>query len=291
MRIARLSLQKQRNKSFIFHNEFHPFAPWHHHPEYELVLQLRGKGKRVVGDNADRYLEHDLIFTGPYLPHQWIPDINPPGHPDNFQEKAIVIQFLHDFLGEKFFDLPENVFLKKFLENSSRGCEFYGETKKTIISILMKMMENNDTGRFYGLLSLFEVFASGPEFHFLSSPASVESFMLRENESMHTALQYIMQNFQKEIQVRDLLEVTNMSYATFYNYFKRNYKMPFKEYLLDIRVDYACKLLKDQSRNIAEIAYSCGFENLSNFNRQFRRLKSMTPSQYQKTLYESFIYP
>jgi AraC-like DNA-binding protein len=287
MKIAKLRLQQETDKSFIVHHEFHPYAPWHHHPEYELVLQLKGRGKRVVGDCVDRFREHDLIFTGPFLPHQWIPDIHYPGHPDNYQERAFVIQFLDDFLGERFFEVPENAPLRRFLAGSARGCEFYGSAKRKIISILMKMMEGNDQERLFCLFSIFEVFATTSEFHYLSSPASVESFNQKENESMQKALQYIMQNFQKDIQIKDLLEVTNMSYATFYNYFRRNYKVPFKEYLLDIRVDYACKLLKDESLNISEIAYTCGFENLSNFNRQFRRLKSMTPSQYQRQLQES----
>jgi AraC-like DNA-binding protein len=284
MKIARLRLQQQTNKSFIVHHEFYPFAPWHHHPEYELVLQLKGRGKRMVGDSVDRFTEHDLIFTGPFLPHQWIPDLYYPGHPDNFRERAFVIQFLDDFLGERFFEVPENAALKKFLAGSARGCEFYGSAKQKIVSILLRMMDGNDTELLFGLLSIFEVFATTSEFRYLSSPASVESFMLKENESMHKALQYIMQNFQKDIQVKDLLEVTNMSYGTFYNYFKRTYKMPFKEYLLDIRIHYACKLLKDQSLNISEIAYSCGFENLSNFNRQFKRIKNMTPSNYHEQL-------
>jgi len=284
MKIAKLRLQQQTDKSFIVHNEYYPYAPWHHHPEYELVLQLKGKGRRMVGDSVDRFVEHDLIFTGPFLPHQWIPDLYHPGHPDNYQERAFVIQFLDDFLGEKFFDLPENTSLKKFLTGSARGCQFFGESKAKIISILMKMMDCDDTGKLYGLLGIFEIFANTCEYHHLSSQASVESFGINENEAMHKALQYIMQNFQKDIQIKDLLEVTNMSYATFYNYFRRYYKVPFKEYLLDIRIDYACNLLRDQSLNISEIAYNCGFENLSNFNRQFRRLKDMTPSQYQRGL-------
>jgi AraC-like DNA-binding protein len=289
MKIAKLRLPQQTDKSFIVHNEFYPFAPWHHHPEYELVMLLRGKGRRMVGDSVDRFTENDLIFTGPFLPHQWIPDIYFNGHPDNYQERAFVIQFLDDFLGERFFEVPENFSLKKFLAGSVRGYEFYGSAKKKIISILSRMMEGDDPGQLYGLLSIFEVFATTSEFHYLSSLASAESFMLKENEAMHRALQYIMQNFQKDIQIKDLLEVTNMSYATFYNYFRRNYKVPFKEYLLEIRVDYACKLLKDQSLNISEIAYNCGFENLSNFNRHFRRIKGMTPSQYQKELFASIL--
>jgi len=287
MKIAQLRLQPETDKSFIVHHEISPFAPWHHHPEYELVLILKGKGRRMVGDSVDRFVENDLIFTGPFLPHQWLCDVYYNGHPDNYKEEAFVIQFVYDFLGERFFEITENSALKRFLVGSSRGCKFYGDARKKIMSILLKMIDNGDVGRLFGLLSIFSVFASTSEFSYLSSPASVDSFMLKENESMQKALQYIMQNFQKEIQIKDLLEVTNLSYASFYNYFKRNFKVPFKEYLLDIRVDYACKLLKDETLNISEVAYNCGFENLSNFNRQFKRIKNTTPSLFQKQLLET----
>jgi AraC-like DNA-binding protein len=287
MKIAQLRLQPETDKSFIVHHEVSPFAPWHHHPEYELVLILKGKGRRMVGDSVDRFVENDLIFTGPFLPHQWLCDVYYNGHPDNYKEEAFVIQFVYDFLGERFFEITENSALKRFLVGSSRGCKFYGDARKKITSILLKMIDAGDVGRLFGLLSIFAVFASTSEFSYLSSPASVDSFMQKENEAMQKALQHIMQNFQKEIKIKDLLEITNLSYASFYNYFKRNYKVPFKEYLLDIRVDYACKLLKDEALNISEVAYSCGFENLSNFNRQFKRIKNTTPSLFQKQLLET----
>ena len=84
MKIANLRLNQQSDNSFIVHHEKYPFAPWHHHPEYELVFILKGKGKRMVGDNVDRFKENDLIFTGPFLPHQWLCDVYSPGHPDNY---------------------------------------------------------------------------------------------------------------------------------------------------------------------------------------------------------------
>jgi AraC-like DNA-binding protein len=282
MKIAKLRLQQETDKSFIFHHEKHPFTPWHHHPEYELVFILKGKGKRMVGDNVDRFEEKDLIFAGPFLPHQWLCDENHSSNPPEYEEEAYVIQFLYDFLGEHFFNIPENASLKKFLVESVRGYEIYGKSREKISSILLKMVGMNDTERLYALFSIFEVFAETNEFRFLSSQASVESFLLKENEAMQKALQYIVQNFQNKIIVRDLLEITNMSYASFYSAFKTTYKMPFKDYLLDIRIDYACKLLTDKSRNISEIAYCCGFENLSNFNRQFKRIKNTTPTEFQK---------
>jgi AraC-like DNA-binding protein len=284
MKIAKIRLLQQPNKSFIVHNERSPFAPWHHHPEYELVLILKGKGRRMVGDHVDRFEENDLVFTGPFLPHQWICDSENSENIENLQNEAFVIQFVYDFLGDKFFELPENTSLKKFLRESSRGYEFCGKSKREIISILQRMSSMNDVERLYALFAVFEIFQASNDYHYLSSPASVESFLLEDNEPMKKTLQYILQNFQKQIQIKDLLEITNMSYATFYSSFKRAYILSFKDYLLNIRVGYACKLLIDETLNISQIAYDCGFENISNFNRQFKRIKNITPSQFQKQL-------
>jgi AraC-like DNA-binding protein len=285
MKIAKIRLLQESNKSFIVHNERSPFAPWHHHPEYELVLILRGRGRRMVGDHVDRFEENDLIFTGPFLPHQWICDNEIGNEQGNLSDEAFVIQFVHDFLGEKFFEVPENISLRKFLSGSSRGYEFFGKTKEEIISVLKNMITMNDVQRFYALFTIFEIFQTTNEYHYLSSPASVESFLLKENEPMQKTLQFILQNFQKPIQINDLLEVTNMSYASFYSHFKQAYILTFKDYLLNIRIGYACKLLMDASHNISQIAEDCGFENLSNFNRQFKRIKKMTPSEYQRQLF------
>lgn len=284
MKIAKLSLHQDEDKSFIVHSEVFPFAPFHHHPEYELVLILKGKGKRMVGDNVDRFEENDLIFTGPFLPHQWICDENE-AHDSN----AFVIQFTYDFLGEKFFEVPENSSLKKFLHDSVRGYNFSGKTKQQIIPILKKMINSSHEVRLYNLFAIFKIFATTHEIIALSSPGSVESFMLKENEKMQKALQYILQNFHNKIHIEDLLEITNMSYPSFYSHFYRSYKMSYKQYLLELRIEYACKLLKNEALNVSEIAYDCGFGNLSNFNRQFRKIKKITPSQFQKQLFEESV--
>ena len=108
MKITTIRLLQEANKSFIVHHERSPFVPWHHHPEYEIVLIFKGKGRRIVGDHVDRYEENDLIFLGPYVPHQWICDSEKADNIDSFQEESICIQFVHDFLGDKFFEIPEN---------------------------------------------------------------------------------------------------------------------------------------------------------------------------------------
>lgn len=284
MKIAKVRLLQEPDKSFIYYKENNPFTPWHHHPEYELCLITKGRGKRMVGDNIDRFENNDLVFIGSYTPHECLCDPEYFNHPDGFQGEGIVIQFIYDFLGDKFFKIQENKGLNKFLLQSTRGYAFFGESKKKIISIMLKMQEMNDIDRFYALFSIFKIFSTAKDFNVLSSPAFSEPFWLDESGPMQKALKHILQNFQKHIRIRDLLEITNMSNTSFYTAFKQTYRMPFKDYLLNIRVGYACKLLTDASQNISGIAYDSGFGNISNFNRQFKKIKSITPSQFQEQI-------
>jgi AraC-like DNA-binding protein len=191
---------------------------------------------------------------------------------------------VYDFLGESFFKIPENGALNKFIIESTRGYAFYGESKKKIISVIMKMGEMNDQERLYALFSIFKIFSATREFSILSSPAFSEPFWIDESGPMQKALKHVLQNFHKPLTVEDLLGITNMSNTSFYAAFKKTYRMSFKDYLLNIRVGYACKLLTDSSQNISGIAYDSGFGNISNFNRQFKKIKGITPSSFQEQI-------
>ena len=284
MKVAKVRLFQEPDKSFIYYKENNPFTPWHHHPEYELCLITKGRGKRMVGDNIDRFENNDLVFIGSYTPHECLCDPEYFDHYAGFQGEGIVIQFVYDFLGDNFFKIPENSTLNKFILESTRGYVFFGHSKKRIISVMLEMEKMNDSERFYALLSIFKVFASSKEFRVLSSPAFSEPFWQDESGSMQKALKHILQNFQKHVRINDLLEITNMSNTSFYAAFKKTYRMAFKDYLLNTRVGYACKLLTDASQNISGIAYDSGFGNISNFNRQFKKIKGITPSQFQEQI-------
>src|SRR5690554_3208763 len=136
MKVHEIRLFKEPTKSFILYHEEKPFSPWHHHPEYELVYIKKGRGKRMIGDHIDRFIENDLVFLGSEIPHEWLCDDE--FHPiDNqFYGEGIVIQFSHDFLGDKFFMIPENKSLKAFLADSYRGFEIFGSCKNQISSIM-----------------------------------------------------------------------------------------------------------------------------------------------------------
>ncbi len=282
MKVSEIRLFKEPDKSFIVYHEKKPFSPWHRHPEYEFVLIKKGRGKRMVGDHIDRFEENDLVFIGSETPHEWRCDPEYYNEMGDFGGEGIVIQFTYNFLGDNFFEAVENKPLKNFLLKSSRGFEVYGGCKKQIISIMNRMVKMNDTDQLYTLFSIFRILSATCELNPLSSPSFPESFWLKDNGQMQKALQFILQNFQKQVQIKDLLRVTNMSNTTFYNAFMLTYRMPFKSYLLNVRIGYACRLLADAAKSISETAYESGFENLSNFNRQFKKIKGITPSEFQR---------
>lgn len=284
MKLQNIRLIQEPGKSFIVYHETHPFSRYHNHPEIELVLILKGKGKRIVGDHIDRFKENDLVLVGQYLPHEWYCDREYYEQPDGFQGEGIVYQFLQDFLGTQFFDIPENIALKRLINESNRGLEFHGKAKEKIMELMVHNFEHDDIDRLYSLLSIFRILSKTREYTCLSSPGFIEPFHIESNQSMHKAMKYIHQNFHREVTLKELLSVTSMSNTSFCKAFKKTYRMTFKEYLLNTRIGYACKLLTNDSLNISQIAYDSGFENISNFNRQFKKIKGITPTKFQDKL-------
>ncbi len=273
---------KEPDKSFIVYHEKNIFSPWHQHPEYELVLILKGKGKRMIGDHIDSFEENDLLLLGPFVPHQWLCDESYYSPKEGFMGEGIVIQFLHDFLGPQFFNIPENKYLNKVLQDASRGINFSLRTKQKIIPIMHQIINQSKTKQLYTLFSIFKILSRCDDYSLLCSPIFMEPLHPAVNTPVQKALQYILQNFQKDANIKGVLEYTKMSNTAFCKAFKKSYRMTFKEYLLSIRIGYACNLLTDDNLNISEIAYKSGFENISNFNRRFRKIKGVTPSQFIK---------
>ncbi len=286
MRLVEIRLPQELDKSFVYYHDKNNFAPWHNHPEYELTLIVKGKGKRMIGDSIDRFEENDLLLIGPYLPHEWLCDDEYLNHPNGFQGECIVILFEANFLGTDFYKLPENIHLQKVLSIANRGCRIKNRTSEEVIKILLHSVQMSNNERLYALISIFGILSKMPasDCESLASANFSTTFTSNINEPINRVTHYILQNFQKEITIKSLLEISNMSNTTFSMVFKKTFRMTFKEYLESIRIGYACKLLNEDRSNISEIAYRSGFQNISNFNRQFKRIKGVTPSQFKSTI-------
>lgn len=245
----------------------------------------------MIGDSIEHFTHNDLILVGSFLPHAWICDSEYNYHPGGFRGEAIVYQFLDDFLGSQFFEIPENRNLKFLLEVSSRGIKLAGKAKEKIISLMTDSYKLDGGDQLHVLFTIFNILSKTKEYSLLSSAGFMEPYHKDGNKPLQKAIDYIFQNFHREITLKEMLGITNMSNTTFCIAFKKTTRMTFKEYLLNIRIGYACKLISSSSLTISQIAASCGFENMSNFNHQFKSLKGITPSSFRKQADSLKVYP
>ncbi len=286
MKAIEIRLTKDIDKSFVFFKETGQYfpCPWHYHPEYELVLVNKSTGRRMVGDHIGYFEDADLVFIGPNLPHVWVNDeIYMTGEAKEKAE-AIVIHFHENFLGERFFQIPEMDEFKNLLNLSQRGMVIKGAAKLKVGKLMNNMTSMNGIERLSALFSIFETLSSCQEYELLASPG----FSLNEVTSIAGPFdkinEYIMRNFDRDISLQEIAKVANMAITTFCNFFKTHYRVTFIEYLNGVRIGLACKLLADKRKNIVEIAYEVGFNNLGNFNRQFKKIKHLTPREYRKKM-------
>lgn len=287
MKSIEVRLPQDIDKSFVVFRERGPYfpCPWHYHPEYELVLVLKSTGKRMVGDHIGYFQEGDLVCIGSYLPHVWVNDSSYFTGKADDEADAIVIHFREDFLGRDFLNIPEMDQLKNFLRLSQRGMAFSGNTRDQINALMLGMLKMNGIQRLSALLSIFDILSHTKEYQILSSPMPVDNFIDPLRRDRFTKInQYILKNFNEDINLPQVANMANMAVTTFCNFFKEQYRMTFVEYLTSIRIGYACKLLSLNDQAIVDVAFACGFNNLANFNRQFKKYKKMTPTQYRKTV-------
>lgn len=286
MKAIEQRLPQEFDKSFIVFREKGQFfpCPWHYHPEYELVLITSSKGRRMVGDHIGYFEEEDLVFMGPRLPHVWISDIEYRNGEADHPAEGIVIQFVDKFLGDAFFAIPEMENFKRILELSARGIVIKGETRVRINATMKEMMEMGGLKRLSALFSIFDLLSEMTDYEVLASPGFLQTTQLQCSDRFSNITEYIMRNFDNEITLPEIAGVANMAVTTFCNFFKEHYRQTFVEYLNTVRIGYACKLLTDMNKNIVEVAYESGYKSIANFNRQFKKLKKMTPSEFREML-------
>ena len=286
MKAVEYRLPKEFDKSFIVFKEtglFFP-CPWHYHPEYEFVLINKSTGRRMVGDHIGSFSAGDLVLMGPGLPHVWVNDQKYFEPSNRAEADAVVLHFMDNFLGENFLNLPETIGLKKVLRLSHRGLVITGNTRYRIAGLMNDMVDQTGLKRLSSLFAIFDILAKSTEYEPLASPTYMENTKEAYSDRFSKITEYVLRNFHRDITLKAVADEANMATTTFCNFFKEHFRMTFVEYLNSIRIGHVCKLLSSQDKTIIEIAYECGFNNLANFNRQFKRLKGMTPKEYRKLL-------
>lgn len=281
MQLHFLSREKPENSSFsvTHHIEPHFLKVWHYHPELELVLSLKSTGTRFVGDSIKKFEAGDVVLLGKNLPHMWLNDDE---YFDTTKRTAedIVIHFKKDFLGDNFLEAHELKPIADLLYKSRYGIKFNGTLDK--ISKSIKKINKLKPGfkRTFKFVEVLNQLAHQKNYEYLSSETFVNTFKKNQNDSLDKTYEYIFENFAQPISLKDVAEIANMNPSAFSRFFKRVNRKPFSKYLNEVRIGYACKKLMENKNNIASICYESGYNNISNFNRQFRAIKNMSPREY-----------
>lgn len=255
---------------------------WHAHSEYQLFVVLEGTGTRFIGDSIKAFGPDELILTGPHLPHVWRSDDIYFDRNSGCSTRGIVIYLKENFLGEYTLEKEEMMVLKKLFVRSMRGLEFYGSRKTRVIAMMKELLDLKGISSVIHLLNILDVLAGTKEFQYISSRAYDDAFDQSEADRLNKVYEYAFQNFRKKVVLQDLAELLHMTPTSFSRYFAMKNNKPFSKFISEIRIKHACKMLIETDESVAQICYDCGFNTLSNFNKQFKEVMMKKPLQYKK---------
>ena len=254
-------------------------SPWHTHSECELVLLLKGGGHRMVGDNIAPLAQGDLVFLGAGLPHIWQ---NEAGSGVGCPVKALVVQFEEAILGKHLLELPAFEPLRQLFRRSARGLHVVGRTRDEV-RLMMKSMHNlKGFGRTIQLLRILALLANSRDCHPIASTSFDMDSQSHDADRINRVLEFLNSHIDREISLSEAALAVGLSKSAFSRFFRAHTGKTFPNFINELRIRRACHLLTYSERNIAEVAYACGFANLSNFNRQFLRLQNLNPSEFRK---------
>ncbi|MBC7891212.1 MAG: AraC family transcriptional regulator [Sphingobacteriaceae bacterium] len=280
-------LPLEAKESFVVKHFDYPYypTPWHYHPEYEIVLVTESRGKRFIGDRITNFEPGDLAFIGPNLPHLYRNEPEYYEEESRLRSRSIVVHFLTTSLGSDLLSLPEAENLKRLLDRSVRGLHVTGEANAAISRLLHEMVEVKGFPRLLKLLEVLSVLAESSDWEYISSPG-VTGHNERDSDRLNRVFEFVMQEFHREIRIAEVADLIHMSETAFSRYFRQRTRKTFSEFLSEIRLGHASKLLLDDKKSVSEICYESGFNNLSNFNRQFRAFYNTSPLAFKKLYFK-----
>lgn len=251
--------------------------PIHFHPEYELNFISNGKGvKRVVGDSIEEIEDLELVLVGPNLHHGW----------QNYNCKSkkiheITLQFHEDLLNDSILNRKIMKPIKDMFDRSAHGILFSKKTASEIYERIPRISRLDGMDYFLEFISILHDLANSRNQRLLST-YTVNRDSFENSDKIKTIYEYVQENFDKKLMLAEAAELINMSPVSFNRFMKKRTGKTFVDYVNDVRIGFAAIKLIQNGVSISEVAFNCGFNNIANFNRVFKKLKNTTPSQYKK---------
>ncbi|PCE63376.1 helix-turn-helix domain-containing protein [Sediminicola luteus] len=283
MKQAIRKLPIKASKSYTMYDLVAPyFDPyWHFHEEYQLVVVLEGTGTRFVGDDIKHFEAGDMVLTGSNLPHVWR---NDDIYFDNqgLRTRCVVIYFSFDFLGDAFLAKEEMEGIQKLLDRAHRGLEVLGNTRDQVEGQMLEMLTQHGFEGVLSLLKILHQLSETPDLTYINKEGYLNTVTDADSKRMQRIHAYILDHFKGDIRLDEVAALANLSPTSFSRYFKSHTNKTFSEFVAELRIGLACKLLQTNDLSILQIAHECGYKTLSNFNKKFRGIVGTNPFKYRQ---------
>ena len=265
----------------IFSREKKEFNfPLHYHEEFELNMIINAKGaKRIVGDHIDVIDEIELVLIGPNLSHAWFTNLC-----KSEEIKEVTIQFHKDLFDEKLLRRNQLSFIRQMFEQAAKGILFPKETAQLILPRLVSLHQKTGFDSVMTLINILHDLSTSRNTRTLSEATFNSEFHFNFNSRrIEKAFEYMNKNYDKQVALSDIAKLVNMTEVSFSRFIKKRTGITFIDSLNEIRLGHASRILIDTTNSIAEVSYSCGFNNISNFNRLFKKKKGCTPKEFRES--------
>lgn len=280
-------LPRNSGESFVVKYFDYPYfpTPWHFHREYELVLVTESTGKRFIGDQITDFKPGDLVLLGPYLPHTYQNDPHYLEKRTDLRAKSIVVHFREDSFGDNFFALAETQRILSLLNRSFNGLSITGDTNKIISSMLYELVEAKGFSRWLILSEILNILSLSEDLQPICN-GIITAKNDTETTRMNKIIDFVVNNFTREITIAEISDMVSMAENSFSRYFSCRTRKSFTAFVNEVRLNHSSRLLIETSKSVTDVCLESGFNNLSNFNRQFRAKYNNNPLTFRK-LYQS----
>jgi AraC-like DNA-binding protein len=275
-------LPKSGKEGFLIENDRGPYFydKLHYHPELQLKYIVEGTGDLFVGDTFVHFEPGDLFLIGSNQSHVFKSDpVYYEGNSD-LTSHSISIFFQEESLGKGFFNIDEVSEIRRLIERSGRGLKFSKSVSAVIGERMLGIPDSHGFERFIDILRIFYDLATSEGYKYLATVNTHTPLSDHESEKVNDVINFILQNFKEDIKLEDVANIANYSQAAFCHFFKQHTRKTFVQFLIEVRVSKACTLLRNSNMNVSQICYDCGFNNVSNFNRQFKKITGLAPTSY-----------
>lgn len=266
----------------------HFFPKWHYHTELELIQIKKGSGTQFIGDNISRFYEGDIFLIGSNLPHYWRCDECYFENNPKISAEATVTHFLPNFWGPQFLELPENKHINDLFLKATKGIKISGNTNYRIEDILQNLLTAKTAERIILLMQALHLISTSKDIECLATSGFQNTCNEMETERINDIYNYTISNFDKKISLEEIAAIAHISPNSFCRYFKTQTKKTYSQFLMEVKIGNACKLLIENKKSISSICYESGFNNFSNFNRYFKNITGKSPLQYKKTFAKEY---